>query len=432
MTQTAMGVRSSGDLDWPARPPDADMTLADGRLGLLERYDRTQGVVRLYWQPPSASRFWSERGRLSTVVRAALESPLIDHRGLVAELEELGVAVQVGETDFFCQVDLAGGSEELIGCAEHVADVLGKRSVASDAISAAGRKFGQERSAYHHRLLGISEVQQWRNYVVTPLRLWCDYAPEDRPGGCPTILHDRWWPVLDRVIVVGPRRLAAAWAAAVDALSPCVTISDGPPGVALKRPPQVTVLPARKRSQCLTRYGAVDLANDVGQLFDIELAVELLAGWPGSLLNKLFRHELAWCYGVAAEIGIASVGDRKILNWSIFLQTAPERARSVMTKITDQVRFVLDKCPADAEIRRAAQRILRREQLCEDSVADIMHRQGANIQSNMPTLAGLRWQHFKEAGTDNLTRAMERMLHLGTFILVGNAGFEPNTDGDGD
>jgi hypothetical protein len=409
--------------EWPARLPDPDTGLAGGRIRLVRREGRQQGAVRLSWHPVASSPFWSVRGRLSILVKAILTAPDGGGRSVIDNLGSLGVTAGVYEADTMCHLDLSGGHDELARCAPVVLGAFARRHVTAAVLAAAERRFVQERRGYLLQAQGAVDAERWRTSVAAPERFARDHVADGTdPYGA--IGEGADWSAIGGIAIVGLRSLATAWAAAIG--DDTGTSGGDRPDITVIRPPDLVTLPARRQSQSLISYGAITpLDGDTAQ-FDLELAIEVLGGWSGSTLNQLFRHELAWSYGVRAEVRSACVGLSTLLSWSIFLQTAPEHAAAVVDRIRDRARLLLAAYPSDAEVVRAARRILRRELLWEDSVAGVMHCHGGNVQSGRPGLAGRRWHHFTNAGTAELIRGVEHMLGTGTFIIVG----APDADRD--
>jgi hypothetical protein len=352
---------------------------------------------------------------------------------ILGTLEAMGVAARVNESDFFCDLDLSGSAEDLIACASRVLSVLAAGRIGTDAIEASRRVYSAERRAYRLRPYGQAEALRWRGHVIDPRRVYqdCVDADPDAAGSWSDGSCGRFVP--DGIVVVGRRDIASAWVDAIDTVASVVTAAD-PPRVRLTSPRPMTMAPARSRSQSAITWGAVELLDDGTDMFGLDLAMEVLAGWPGSVLNRLFRYELAWSYGVGADIRTACVGDQTVLYWSLFLQAAADRTRAVVDHITRQVQVLLGHCPSDDEVRRAASRILRRDLLFEDSVADVMSRYGTHVQSGLATLAERRRRHLEQAGADDLRDGLNRMQRSGSFVVVGpcNAPVgEEDCDGNG-
>lgn len=404
---------------------------ADGRVRWLERTGRRQGAVRLYWQPSPGSRFWSERGWLSIAIQAMLNTPAGRSPSLASELETRGVAADVSEADFFCNLDLSGGQEDLIRCIPLITGALSERRVTDDALVSAERHVIHERKQHLHHLWGSAEAHRWRAGMQEPRRAGCDYTMPAQPGASRVPLGAGDWPPVDGVVVVGEHELSTAWADAIETLGDYSNASHLSPEPKLGNPPEIATYPARKRGQSLISYGAIDLLDDQSQVFALELAIEFLAGWSGSLLNRLLRLKLAWTYGVGADVRVACIGPRGLLYWSIITQTAPERVPATIAHITEQLRLLLKDLPTDTELRHAGERILRRDLLWENSVEGILQRHASYVQSGLQYLGGGRRDYFRHTAAPSVIRGLKQMLGTGRFVVI-DGGYTESQDRGGE
>jgi hypothetical protein len=409
-----------GNAAWPSRPEPVHVS-PGGNVFHIESGRRSQGAVRMFWQPDETSVFWRERGILSTTLGALVGQAGSAGPSVVERLESRGLHLRITESDLHCSLDITGEQEALRACIGDITAAIAHDDIDAATATASARRFAHERAARLQRMSGQAEVRHWRHFVESPTRTWRDThsASADVDQLRAIVTQEPLWPNVGGIVVVGRDDLASVCRDAVAAAQPAVRrpASAPRPVMAPRTGERIIVVPGRPRGQSFISYGAIHPVATLHEAFEQELALEILAGWSGSRLTDLLRHQLALTYSVYPGIRPMRIADLTLLVWSISLQTASIEVETVLEHIDVQVRMLLTN-PDEAEIRRAAVRILRRLRLYEDSVDGILVQDGGNTETGFPHLARERWQFLRTAGAPEVVRGLRRIVETGVFVVI--------------
>jgi hypothetical protein len=400
-------------------PPPVETSRA-GTFAFIDSSWRHQGMVGLTWRPAASSPFWSHRG-LSILVGAMLGAGRHDRdRGALEAMEHMGVHSRVVEDEFGCKLQLTGEHDALRACVSQVEAAIGRERIPPAALSEAVRAYTHRQRARRAGRTASAERRRWRAFVGTPERLWRDLA--DLEG------HDLRETVeragtdyprgFDGAVAVGGGPVAAAW------LDSAGWSGSGPAGVELtgpaRAPGRYHLIRPGRTGQAFVAYGAVRRSVTLPEYFAQELAIEILAGWPGAVLNLLLREKLALTYGVTATSRIFAPGDARIVTWSVDLVTADADAPAVCRRIAAQVDELIEHPWSADEIVRAGRRTIRRSQVLRDSVAGIMALDGHAAFEGLAGLAVDRRRYLDRVAAADVTAELIRMRREGIFTIVGS------------
>lgn len=394
---------------------------------LIESTWRRRGMVSLFWQPPGSSRFWSEHGVLSILVNALVTMPAAGGGpGVADRLEAMGVTVRVQEDEFHCELQMVGDQHALLRGVPLVQDALAAGQVSPTALVGAARRFVQERHARRMLRSHRAEVARWQTFVARPGRLWRDFGPavDDVVGGAQSLAAEVRWLGVSGVVVIGSESLATAWQ---DPRTPRAVAAGAAERAdleltATRRDHTPAVAPGGAATAAtLVSYGAVCEISSPHEAYAQELAVEILAGWTGSRLHVLLRDELALTYAVVPAVRVHRLGERTLIHWKIDTTTAAGDAERVRAQIARQLDLLCDDPPSDAEVGRAALRMIRRSRLREDSVSAVMASDGYHARLGLPGWSAQRSRFLARAGASVLATGLERTRSQGVFVVVGAA-----------
>jgi zinc protease len=387
-------------------------------------------AVRLYWDGGLASENLFTAGLHAVAMQAVIRSSTpVSGTSMAYQLESLGVQATGGVSDSSCYLDLRGPREVIHTALRRASSSIGSLKIDQAALRSAMSTVVYEIDRRSHNIKTVADdsLRAARLVRAGTTPAWACHGTAEsirdlRLSDVEAAVHALATECPLRVVVAGDLDLDT-YLADVAPMAGTIASAGKPPvsslGLVADPPPETRVRFSLQGQGCLL-WGVLAPVASATDYVIVEIATHILAGWTGSRWNSLFRDELGYTYGTFANVEPFPLQDGKLgclaRAGMAVAQAALHDSRRLL--LEDAETFLRERL-SDAEVMRAATRLLRNELWYADSSRALVARAASFLQGGIPVeFAAKRMAALRAVDPDVFRSEIRRLFRAPTLVVV--------------